>query len=298
MKKLLFYLFIISGIFLTACNNNAQQKNGSTDEILSLEEGQWKMGIALYSFHRHPFHKAIDMADRAPVDYVEGFSFYQLGSAFQDSTMGNMDSEGIILMKKILDERGMKMSSMYVDGAKNVNDWKRYFDIGSGLNVEYLVCEPPKEHWDIIDSLAGVYSIDIAIHEHAKGESAYWHPDSVLAAMEGRPNIGACADLGHWARSGLDPVECLKKLEGKIIGIHLKDVAEFGNIKAKDVNPGTGVIDFNGVVKELQRQRFNGFVHVECEHNLDNNLDDVREAINYFNDLGSVKTNIERISLD
>jgi sugar phosphate isomerase/epimerase len=38
--------------------------------------------------------------------------------------------------------------------------------------------------------------------------------------------IGACCDTGHWVRSGLHPVECLKKLEGRILGFHLKDVAQ------------------------------------------------------------------------
>ncbi len=137
----------------------------------------------------------------------------------------------------------------------------------------------------MIDSLAGLYKMKIAIHEHAKGISAYWHPDSVLAAIKGHANIGACADLGHWARSGLNPVECLKLLDGHIIGLHLKDVAEMNNAKAQDVDPGTGVIDFTGVIKELKRQNFKGYIQVECEHNMENNLADVKDAIRYINEL-------------
>jgi sugar phosphate isomerase/epimerase len=281
MKKFLGYLIIASFVFLISCNDSLQNTTANSES--SATSTSWKTGIALFSFHRHPFTEAIDMADSSGENYVEGFSFYKLGTAFQDSTMGRMNSEGITLMKKMMDERGIRMSSMYVDGAKNVEDWKKYFDLGKQFGLEYLVCEPPKEHWDIIDSLAGIYKIRIAIHEHAKGLSAYWHPDSVLAAIKGHPNIGACADLGHWARSGLNPVDCLKKLEGNIIGLHLKDIDELGNAKAKDVNPGTGVIDFSGVVKELKRQKFSGYMQVECEHNLDNNLADVKEAIRYMN---------------
>lgn len=51
--------------------------------------------------------------------------------------------------------------------------------------------------WDPIDSLAGVYGMNVAIHEHWKGTSAYWYPDSVLDAQKDHPNFGACADLGH-----------------------------------------------------------------------------------------------------
>ena len=57
---------------------------------------------------------------------------------------------------------------------------------------------------------------------------------SVLAAIKGRtPLMGACADVGHWMRSGLDPVECLKKLEGHIICLHFKDLNEMGPGRAR-----------------------------------------------------------------
>ncbi len=172
---------------------------------------------------------------------------------------------------------------MYVADAKDAEEWKRYFEMAKTLDMEFLVCEPKKEHWNILDSLGEIYKIKTAIHEHAKGSSRYWHPDSVLAAIKGHKNIGACADLGHWVRSGLDPVKCLQQLKGHIIGIHLKDIAESNNLKGEDVIVGKGVINFPGVVNELKAQNFNGMVYVECEHKMDNNVPDVIESIQYFN---------------
>lgn len=241
------------------------------------------MGVALYSFHRHPFRTALSMADSADVKYVEGFSFYKLGPAFNNIEMGDLDKAGARTMKEMLTRKRLKMTSMYIGGAKDLQGWKRYFELASELKLEYIVCEPEKFHWDLLDSLAGIYGIKVAIHEHARGLSNYWHPDSVLAAIKGRKNIAACADLGHWVRSGLDPMMCLKKLEGHIAGLHLKDVSESGNIKARDVTPGEGAIDFRAVAKELQRQKFSGYIQVECEHNMDNNVADVKDAIRYFN---------------
>ena len=80
----------------------------------------------------------------------------------------------------------------------------------------------------MVDSLAGVYGIKVAIHDHPK-PNMYWSPDSVLAATQGHSNIGSCADIGHWARNGVDPVEALKKLEGHVIGAHLKDIVKFND---------------------------------------------------------------------
>jgi len=239
---------------------------------------KWKMGIALYSFHHHGLEKALTMAAQSGVKYVEGFSFYNLGPDFKNKAMGDLNAEEMAHMQKMLKDKGLTMSSMYVGDANNEAEWKRYFEIGRKLELKYLVCEPRKDLLDMVDSLAGVYKIKVAIHQHIKGNSAYWHPDSVLAATKGHKNIGACADLGHWVRSGLDPVKCLETLAGHIIGIHLKDVDKAGN----DVDLGTGAINFSGVIKTLRKQKFNGFVNVECEQNMDDNLQDVKEALDFF----------------
>ena len=92
-----------------------------------------------------------------------------------------------------------------------------------------LVAEPPTNALDIVEKLCIEYNIKVAIHDHPKGHSIYWNPEAVLAAIKGRtPLMGACADVGHWVRSGLDPVECLKKLDGHIIALHFKDLNKYG----------------------------------------------------------------------
>jgi len=54
-----------------------------------------------------------------------------------------------------------------------------------------------------------------------------WDPNYVLSVVKDRdPRIGSTADVGHWVRSGLDPVACLKILRGRIISTHLKDLNE------------------------------------------------------------------------
>ncbi|XHP75639.1 Inosose dehydratase [Arenibacter antarcticus] len=106
-----------------------------------------------------------------------------------------------------------------------------------------------------------------------------------MVAIKGRPNLGACGDLGHWARSGLDPVECLKILEGHLVGIHAKDLDEAGNMDAQDVKVGTGVIDYDAILKELDRQDYTGPIYIECEHDWENNLGDVKYAVKYLREL-------------
>ena len=135
----------------------------------------------------------------------------------------------------------------------------------------------------MVDSLAGAYNIKVAIHDHPK-PNVYWSPDSVLAATQNHPNIGSCADIGHWARNGVNPVDALKKLEGHIIGVHLKDIVKFDDTEAADTVVSKGVIDLPAVFAELKRQNFNGMLSIEHESNWYHSLPDVIATKNYYDE--------------
>jgi sugar phosphate isomerase/epimerase len=175
------------------------------------------------------------------------------------------------------------VGSIYLAGGKTLAEWIKDFEIAKQFEVKFVTAEPPISMWDSIDSLAGAYGMKVAIHEHWKGVSAYWHPDSVLAAIKGHPNFGACADLGHWPKSGIDPVEAVKKLAGHIFIIHLKDIAEFNKPKLVDVPVGTGVVNFPKVFEELKKQNFNGYIYIERDaQDSPSNVSSVINTVKYF----------------
>ncbi|MCE6989619.1 sugar phosphate isomerase/epimerase [Dyadobacter sp. CY323] len=247
--------------------------------------GKMKTGVALYSFNRFSFSESLEKADSAGAEYVEGFFFHKLGEGFNGHAIPALSDPEISKMKGMLDQKGLKMKSLYAGNGKNRQEWVQYFDFAKKMGIEFFTCEPEKKDWDLLDSLAGAYKMKIAIHEHAKGSSYYWHPDSVVAAMKGHPNFGACADLGHWSRSGLDPVKCLQTLKGKIIAVHVKDLDASGNLKANDVVVGTGVLKYPDIIKELNRQNFSGIAYIEREGNWTNNTGDVKQALKLLSDL-------------
>lgn len=282
MKKYRLVLAIpILLLLLVSMSQVGKSNSKSTDS-------DWNIGVALYSFNRFPFVSTLKKAGTTGVNYVEGFHFHKMGKEFGDKTMAELTPEEIQRVKIHLDKKGLTMKSMYVGGATDREGWKDFFDMAQSLNVQYLVCEPERKDWDMVDELAGSYGIKIALHQHSRDAgSIYWHPDSVLSAQKGHPNFKACGDLGHWTRSGLDAVACLKKLEGQLLSIHLKDL-DGNHQKAKDVMVGTGIIEFDKVIKELKRQNFNGEVYVECEHKMEDNLADVQEAVKYFEKLSKL----------
>jgi sugar phosphate isomerase/epimerase len=256
----------------------------------------WKLGVGLWTFHTplipsesdsktfntSSVAEQLEIADKTGLKYVEGFSFSKAGKEFKDSVMMNLSVSGIKKLSELVKVKGLKMESIYITGGKSIADWKRDFEIAKALNVKYVAAEPPVNMWDSVDSLAGKYGIKVAIHNHWKGVSVYWHPDSVLVALKNHPNFGACPDLGHYPKSGINPVDALKKLEGHIIGIHLKDIAEYNKPDLKDVPLGMGVIDFAEVFKELKRQHFNGNIIIESDvedNGKGNNLNSVNQTI-------------------
>lgn len=282
MKKLSFVCLALVCIF-TACNNKKSNETDTSSSTGSPED--WRLGVALWTFHTFNFPDALSKVDSSGLKFIEPNTFHNAGPDLKDSMILQLSHAGIEKLKQMVMEKGLTVESIYIVGDSTVESWKKQFDIAKQFGVRFVTTEPPLDMWDSIDSLAGAYGMKVAIHEHWKGVSDYWHPDTVLLAIKDHPNFGACADLGHWPKSGIDPVDAVKKLSGHIIGIHLKDIAAFNNPELKDVPVGTGVVNFPAVFEELKKQGFNGPIYIErdAEDN-PSNLPSVLKTIEYYND--------------
>lgn len=280
--KSIIKVFVVAGLLAVGFHSGHTQSQ--TIKMQEDKQAKMEVGVALYSFHPFTFSEGLKKSGDAGAKIVEGFFFHKLGGDYGNRVMADLSEDEIRRLKKVIANSGVEVRSLYA-GGKSIEDWDRLFYICRELGGDFLVGEPEPKIWDELNELAGKYKMKVAIHEHAKGRSRFWHPDSVLVALNGRTNFGVCADLGHWARSGLNPVECLQKLAGHIISIHAKDVDESGNTDANDVRLGDGVIPYGDVVEELKRQQFTGPVYIECEHDPENNLEDVKYSIEYIRQL-------------
>ena len=83
----------------------------------------------------------------------------------------------------------------------------------------------------------------------------------------------------------MDQIECLKKLKGRLISLHFKDIApkKAGEKEQHDVIWGTGILDVKGMLKELKSQKFKGVFSIEHEYNWENSVPDIKKCIQYFN---------------
>ena len=135
--------------------------------------------------------------------------------------------------------------------------------IGESMGIQTIVTEPSYDDYSLIEKMVKKYNIHVAIHNHPV-PSKYAKPETVLQHIEGLDErIGACADTGHWMRSGINPVEALRLLKGRLIDVHLKDLDVFGSKKARDVPFGQGKANIHDILAELTLQNFHGFLAVE-----------------------------------
>ena len=290
MKKIAFvFLCFICITSLIHCNTNSTENTSDADSTTvttvdtSNVTSDWKIGVQMWTFRMFSFAEALDKVDSAGVKSIEAFWGQPLGSGMKDSFGIRMSDDSKSKLKQMLQSKGIGIVAMGVIVPNSNEEWKQAFDLAREFGLSYITAEPHKKDWNFADSLAGAYGIKIAIHDHPK-PNAYWSPDSVLAAVQGHPNIGSCADIGHWARNGLNPVDCLKKLEGHVYGVHLKDITKFNDTQAPDTVVSKGVIDFPAVFAELKRQNFKGMFSIEHESNWYHNLPDVIETVKYFHE--------------
>ena len=234
----------------------------------SAEKLGWQASVQQFVYRRFGLLDALDMVAALGLRHVEIRSNVALGSR-RPGMFANEDmpEDARKELKAMLAERGMSIPSVFADFNGSAEQARRVFEFCRELGASVLVSEPPAEAFDVIEKLCEEYRMPLAIHNHQKGQSQYWSPELVLAACRNRsPRIGACCDGGQWARSGLDPVECLRQLQGRIISFHLKDVAKKGDPQSRNTVMGEGEADCAKTLRELRRLGYRGLITIDFEH--------------------------------
>jgi sugar phosphate isomerase/epimerase len=265
------------------------------------DELGWQMSIHAYTFRKFSIFECIDKTAALGLKHMSLSGSVSLDGTNSVSTVQLSDKDADVI-KKAAADKGIKLVNIGVvtlppDEAKS----RKVFEFAKKMGIDTLVAEPEPAALDTVEKLCKEYNIKVAIHNHPK-PNHYWSPETVLEAVNGRtPLMGACADTGHWLRSGLDPVECLKKLEGRVITLHFKDlVPDEPKAQAKapatdkkkkqseskamhDVPWGTGVGNVKAQMAELKRQHFHGAFGVEYEYHWDNSMPEVAKCVTFFN---------------
>jgi inosose dehydratase len=229
------------------------------------------LGIQLYSLREYSVGDALKHAKDIGFTHVE---FY--------SKLLPLDStpQQIAAIKKQVADLGLTISAHGVNHfSKDAAANRKWFELAKAVNIPCISADPDPDSFESLNDLVKEFDIRIAIHNHGP-KHRYNKAIDVLHAIEKHdPRIGACADLGHYIRSGEKPTEVIRLLKGRLYGIHLKDFAEMQD-KTKGVILGKGHLDCEAVVDALLAVDFpaNGAFSLEYEENPKDPIAEIKEC--------------------
>lgn len=233
----------------------------------------WRVGPTFYTFHKFTFEEAIQKCVATGAATFGHSARLNLSKDFPEPVNPKMSPAAFRRMRELIAEYGVTPHTIGVCPAN-----REHFEFAASLGISNLDSEPGFNSLDEVNRLADEYKINVGLHNHPQ-PSIYWNPDIVLERLKDcGSRVGACCDVGHWYRSGLDPLECVKKLRGRISSFHIKDLNE----QKRDVPLGQGVCKIGEILRELAAQKVQTVFSIEYESNWDNNVPQVAECVRFI----------------
>jgi sugar phosphate isomerase/epimerase len=240
---------------------------------------KFPFAVQCWTFRRFSFFEALQRIKDLGVEYVQAYPGQPLEKDNNKLRFDhNLPDEQLDRAKKKLEELDLTLVSYGVVGLENNEEgMRKVFDFAKKMGIRTIVTEPDYDDYSLIEKMAKEYRINIAIHNHPT-PSKYARPETVLFRVDGLDDrIGACADTGHWMRTGVNPLEALRVLQGRILDVHLKDLNVFGSKEAYDVPFGEGKANITDILAELTLQDYAGTISIEYEKEED--ADDPSPAV-------------------
>lgn len=254
----------------------------------------WAIGCQAYTFNRFTAFEAIEKTAAAGAKVIEFYPGQRLSKEDGDLKVDHASPQVDTVIAKLqakLKQHGLKAVNYGVVGIPNNEaEARKVFEFAKKLGLRAVTTESA-ESINLVEKLVREYDICVAFHNHPgsldRPDYKVWHPLYIAGLVTGRdPRIGACADTGHWTRSGIKPIEALRVLRGRIISAHLKDLNEFGKREAHDVPFGKGVSGIKECLDELKAQGFAGNLSIEYEYNWENSLPEVTQCVDFVRNYG------------
>lgn len=248
------------------------------------EKQGWLLSMQSYTFHLFTVTESLDKTQELGIRFIEIYPGQKMGSDFEDIVFGyDLSMKDQERLRVLAASKGVKIISSGVWTAQR-EEWESIFSFAKNMGMEFISVEPPREDWDVVEELAKKQNIKVAVHNHPS-ENSYWKPEILLESIGNRdPLLGGCVDVGHYKRMGLDPIFSMQQLDGRIIALHFKDIAPQGEEHTlEDVVWGQGILNVKGMMEELKSQNFKGYFTIEYEADWENNLPQIKQSIDYFN---------------
>jgi sugar phosphate isomerase/epimerase len=252
--------------------------------------GGFAIGCQAYSFNKYSVFEAIEKTAEVGAKVIEFYPGQWLTP--DKAAKWNHDSppEVVAQVKEKLAKHGVIAVAYGVVPLPDEPGARKVFEFAKTMGIRVINTESDKSI-DAWAPLVKEYDIKVGFHDHPKRANdpnyRMWDPNYILSLVKDRdPRIGSCADTGHWQRSGLDPVECIRILKGHIVSSHLKDLNDWSPA-GHDMPYGTGKGKIAETLAEYKAQGFTGPISVEYEYNWLTSVPEIKECIDFVRKLGA-----------
>jgi sugar phosphate isomerase/epimerase len=256
-----------------------------------------ELGIQAYSLRKYTYEETLQKSEAMGIQYMEIYPGQKIGGGIEGMIGHKADAatrEKILALAK---EHHVTLVSYGVVEGHNDDEWHQIFEFAKALDLYSINCQAGPEELSHVVELAKPYGIRVALHNHPgipgiiQATNPYWDPHVAYDALKDRgPEVGICADTGHWVGSGFDPVWALHLLRGHIVELHYKD-KDMGGPRGHCVPFGTGVSNAAGQLAELRKQGFKGYVLIEYETEEPQLLDNIKRCVDFYR--GAMKAPVE-----
>lgn len=255
----------------------------------ALTAAGFTISVQCWSLKEFDLWTAIQMSAAAGASAVEIFPGQKIGGDLGDTKLGpDLNDEQIAKLLDHCKKNGITPVNFGVTGiSKDEKEARKTFEFAKKMGL-YGVTTESLDALDTLEKLAKEYDLKVCFHNHPK-PTHLWNPDTIWNAIKDRhANIGYCADLGHWATSGLEPLEVIKKIAPRVHAFHMKDREAVGKW-THDRPFGTGVIDNAAILDEVRKHGFAGNVTIEYEHNWKTNITEIAQCVGYLRGYSKMK---------
>lgn len=248
----------------------------------------------------YPLEEAIKRLARIGYDAIE------IGAAAPHAYPDYMTPQRRKDIKKCLDDNGIKLSSMLpapgggpgfnvaspdpLERAAAIDQYKKVADLctewGGGILMYVAGWQvygtSRKQAWDwsrhALDQIAQSTGLTVCIEPTAADSNLIDSCDDVITLMDevNRPNVAAMFDTYHTLYRNEVPTDYVYRLGKRLKHLHLADVNR--------EPPGSGVVDYVGLIQALRDVDYDGYLTMEIGFNRRNvEADDVaRRALTYL----------------
>jgi sugar phosphate isomerase/epimerase len=234
------------------------------------------MGIQSFSLRHYTLEAALDIVRALGLRHVELIPETKLGPiAFGEHLRVSESGAALDAALAACRARGIAIAAHGVNAVPDAEAARALFAFARRARIPVLTIAPAADVLLALDALCAEQPrVRLGIHNH--GPHLPWETlEEILGALDGRhPSFGACIDTGHFIRSGIDPVEAIRRLGSRVHAVHLKDFVEAGAL-ADGCILGDGMLELEPVFAALRDVGFSGALSLEYEENSENVVPDL-----------------------